>query len=807
MDRNALARATEATSAPTPGYLYVDISKNAAASPQTSVDICRYLTRRLTTKSNPNVKHKCLRVLTKVASSPTNRGMFKRAVVQDHAAVAAIKECLNFRGPPDAARGDQPYEQVRQAAKECLDAVYSDTPSSTAGGGGGMGGGGSMQGIGGGGGVGGSYGQPVAGGGGGGGYGAPSSAGVGGSMGPPGSAPPGAHPHATRRMEGIGSNPAYAGGGGGGGGGALGGSQIKSMVATAAEGFKGIINDPLARNVPGGPPGGGGGSYGGPQNYGNPPGRSELSAATNGQWTMASNRGPNAVGAAPQFAHTSAGVAAPGSGSSGGIAAANRGVGGSWGVGGAAPSASGMGMGIVGVGVGGGLATVPPPAAPAMGTGTAGASASDGSYERNLVLELCPPGGMKAEPPLEKLVAFLRAIPSLDADLVCPVLLDCLEDGQPWIIKAKALCVIEKTLGTADEHGLDAYSAFFHACADEVQPLAVHNRSAIHNPARRVLKALGLEAAYSTAAGGGGAAPAPPIRANRAAAVHVAAAAPNLLDFDEPGAAPAAAAPVPDMLGGDVVPAAAPPPAPAPAPAPAPPTGGDMFGGLTTKDKAAPAPTAAAAPVAPAPASAVASGGDLFGDMQVKPSTSTEAPQENGAAAAAGGSAFGFMNANGTAPAAAPAAPAPAPVAAPAPTPAPAAAPKPDDASFDPLLSLSAPSEPTAEQKVAKTQAQIAQMQAMQYQQQMMMMQQQMAHMQMAMVGGVAAPVGAQSPRPATHAAAGASAGVNANVMSAHNSTATTGFSFLDNASGAAQAAQKKKNAAFDFVMDDMKKG
>lgn len=155
MDRNALARATEATSAPTPGYLYADIAKNAATSPQTSVEICRYLTRRLATKSNPNVKHKCLRVIAKVAQSPVNRGMFQRAVVQDHEAVAAIKACLNFRGPPDAARGDQPYEQVRAAAKECLDAVYSDAPSSTAGAGGMMGGGGgSMQGIGGGGGIG-----------------------------------------------------------------------------------------------------------------------------------------------------------------------------------------------------------------------------------------------------------------------------------------------------------------------------------------------------------------------------------------------------------------------------------------------------------------------------------------------------------------------------------------------------------------------------------------------------------------------------------------------------------------------------
>ena len=277
MDRSALARATEATSSPTPGYLYIDIAKSSATSPQTSIEIVKYLTRRLTTKSNPNVKHKCLRVLTKVSTSPANRGMFKRAVVQDHEAVAAIKSCLNFRGPPDAARGDEPYEKVRSAAKECLDAVYSDSTADVGGVGSGVGGaagmgsmGGIGGGIGGGGGMSGAYGRPVASGSGGGGSM---------SMGPPGSAPPGAHPHATRRMEGIGNpqfrDPRLESGGGGGGGGIAGGATgaaVKSMVATAAEGFKGIIADPLARNVPVGPGGigggGGGGSYGGPSGVG-----------------------------------------------------------------------------------------------------------------------------------------------------------------------------------------------------------------------------------------------------------------------------------------------------------------------------------------------------------------------------------------------------------------------------------------------------------------------------------------------------------------------------------------------------------
>jgi len=806
MDRNALARATEATSSPTPGYLYIDIAKSSATSPQTSTDIAKYLTRRLSQKSNPNIKYKCLKIVTKTSTNPINRGMFKRAVAQDHEAVACIKACLNFRGPPDAARGDEPYEKVRAAAKECLDAVYSDSPSSgEVGGAGGMGGMGSMSGIAGGG-VGGSYGHPVAGGAGGGGGGGGGS----GGMGPPGSAPPGAHPHATRRMEGIG-NPQFRDprldGGGAGAGGA--GETVKSMVATAAEGFKGIIADPLARNAVGAggqQPGiGGGGSYGGPSGggggaYGGPPGRSELSAATNGQWTMASNRGPNAVGAAPQYAHAPS--------VSTGVAAANRGVGGSWGAGGTAPTSSGMSVaamsraeahgGLSAVGAPPPPPTAPPPppsSGPAMGTGTAGRSASDGSYERTLIMELCPPGGMKAEPPPDKLAQFVRAFPSLDCDLVCPVLLDCLEDGQPWIIKAKALCVIEKIVIAADEQGNDAYSSFFHACAEEIEPLAVHSRAAIHNPARRVLKALGMDAAYSAGSAQ------PPARKPAAVAVQP---VPNLLDFDEPAAATAAAA-VPDMLGGDAPPTAAAPPAAAP---PAPAAGGDMFGGLTTKSKAEAPAAAAPAPPAPAATPAPAQGADLFGDMKVKASASAEGPKENGAAAPAAGSAFGFMNAsaNGGAPAVvADPAPAPAAAAPPAAAPSPGSEAKKDEASFDPLLSLSAPSEPSAADKVAKTQAQIAQMQAMQYQQQMMMMQQQMAQMQMAMGGGGGVAAAAQ--RPATHQAAGASAGVNPNVMSSHGGGTSAGFSFLDTAPGAAKQAKEKKDAAFNFVMDDMKKG
>jgi hypothetical protein len=130
-DRSLLSRATEGTQAPTPGYLYLDIAKNVASSPMACQDVATYLTRRLSTKSNANIKFKCLKVISKICESPLTRGLFKRNLSQDSTAMAAVKDALQYRGPPDPARGDEPYQKVRDAAKEALDAIYSDTPTSS----------------------------------------------------------------------------------------------------------------------------------------------------------------------------------------------------------------------------------------------------------------------------------------------------------------------------------------------------------------------------------------------------------------------------------------------------------------------------------------------------------------------------------------------------------------------------------------------------------------------------------------------------------------------------------------------------
>ncbi len=124
MDRSALTRATDPSSAPTPGYLYNDIGKSLT-SPQACIDTLSYLLSRLS-KSNPHIKKKSLKVLSKISSHPASRGMMKRTVVQNPHAISQIKEAIAYRGTMDAVTGDQYNLEVREAAKECLDAVYSD---------------------------------------------------------------------------------------------------------------------------------------------------------------------------------------------------------------------------------------------------------------------------------------------------------------------------------------------------------------------------------------------------------------------------------------------------------------------------------------------------------------------------------------------------------------------------------------------------------------------------------------------------------------------------------------------------------
>ena len=516
---------------------------------------------------------------------------------------------------------------------------------------------------------------------------------------------------------------------------------------------------------------------------------------------MASNRGPHAVNPPANFQQDSAyykqnqaydwASKSVGAGQSGA-----SGVGGSWGAPPAVQPPSSINPQQPYVGITSSQTT----------RGHGGTAVSDGQYEKQLVMELCPPGGLKAEPPPDKLQNFVQAIPSLNADLVCPALLDCLEEGQPWIIRAKALCVMEAciTVGVGED-GINKYADFFYECRGEIDPLTNHARPAVREPAQRVMSLLGLS----------------PSDANRN---PVSAPAPRN-SIAPPVTAPPA--PPADLL--DFGDAPAPPSAPPPAAPPSQPTqnsGGALFGGLKVQDKAGSAP--------PKPVDAPVE--SLLQGMTVNEAPAAESGfgfmQSSEPAAPSSGSGFGFMQSSE------PAAPPPgssfdfmkgseatAPAIAPgssfdfmqAPPPVPATemtkgagtsfafmqsestqliSPNPTKATFDPLAQNYKPSPTTQKAMMEQQQLQQQQLnpvhlQAMYAQQ--LMMQQQMQQMQYAMamqqVGGGAVPMPGVA---------------RTGVMAPGGFAATNSFSFLDK--GGQAQAKKKEDKQFDFVQDAIKK-
>lgn len=818
-DRQALSRATEQTDSPTPGYLFNDIAKSISSSPAACADTATYLIRRLNSKQNHNVKYKCLKVMQMVSVNPMTRGQFKRALSQDVNAMSSIKECLNFRGPPDAIHGDKIYEKVRVQAKETLDAIYSDDPSSgreqqsqygVAGGSGP----GAMTGYGG---TGSMAPNAYATGNSGSGPGYSSQAGVGSTMPLPGG---------PKRMEGIGNpmfkDPRLESDEKG-----IGEMTIGEVMSTAKKGFVGMIKDPLARNVATSSSAHiqsnrignmNNHSYGFQSSYGNngtysghqptyptsstqsgtwntaPPGASELAQNTGGAWTMASNRGPNAIGSdSHRDAYSRGSTSSTTSNIVTGIA---TGVGGSWGASSntasVASQSSSAAHGFT------------PAANNVVNIAATGSAVSDGSYEKTLITELCPPGGMRAEPPTDKLQTFAQSIPSLNPDLICPALLDALEDGQPWIIRAKALCVMSTAINVAETHkqdgGTNAYADFFFECKDEIEPLANHSRLAVREPARKVLKALGIDSAPSTTT------VTTTTGAGKTATQKAAAPPPNLLDFDE---SPETQPPPP--------PTEAPPIPPKPTPPVAPSNNttsvsDSLFGGMSVKSKAETTtpimPELVASsdsdllgvvkestPIAVSTSAPKTSDSGIFGDLNVKPSTSS-APNATGkenldnVEEPSNGSGFSFMNGEKES------------------TTSHAIASK---DSFDPLMGSSSstnqPNNKMQQSIEAQQQAkmmmtpQMAALLQQQQQQQMLLMQMQQMQITSGNANTVNRVMMQQSPQqtssnmnamPRTVPVMG---GVHAGGMSAS-------FAFMDDPAKAKKDASNKK---FDFVSDAMK--
>ncbi|CAI5728330.1 unnamed protein product [Hyaloperonospora brassicae] len=121
---------------------------------------------------------------------------------------------------------------------------------------------------------------------------------------------------------------------------------------------------------------------------------------------------------------------------------------------------------------------------------TSGAQ-SDGSYERNLVTALCAPGGMRAIPPKDKMDAFLKSAITLDAEIVGPILEDCLSDDQ-WTVVSKALATIDALLKT---DGCEEFEEYFAESSGEIEACAKSEKAAVRDRAAKILHHLGVSAA------------------------------------------------------------------------------------------------------------------------------------------------------------------------------------------------------------------------------------------------------------------------------------------------------------------------
>ncbi|RHY29208.1 hypothetical protein DYB32_005338 [Aphanomyces invadans] len=113
------------------------------------------------------------------------------------------------------------------------------------------------------------------------------------------------------------------------------------------------------------------------------------------------------------------------------------------------------------------------------------------SYERSLIDDLCPPGGLARAPPAENLNRFVDLAKSLDMNILGDLLLDKLEDDS-WQVRLKGLCVWEALL---DAPGCEHYAEWLEENVELLQHVAQDPKTAVAIKAKRVLQLIGVDAA------------------------------------------------------------------------------------------------------------------------------------------------------------------------------------------------------------------------------------------------------------------------------------------------------------------------
>ena len=120
--------------------------------------------------------------------------------------------------------------------------------------------------------------------------------------------------------------------------------------------------------------------------------------------------------------------------------------------------------------------------------GRVGGAASDGEYEKQMVLELCAPGGTRAVPPKDKLDEFVVNVRTLNVDLVGGIILDKLGE-ESWQVKSKALAVIEAIIKSS---GVEDFKHFFQDNAGELEALMDDSKATVRDKAVKILRSLGI---------------------------------------------------------------------------------------------------------------------------------------------------------------------------------------------------------------------------------------------------------------------------------------------------------------------------
>eukprot|EP00760_Papus_ankaliazontas_P003924 PhM_4_TR11664/c1_g1_i3/m.64162 len=119
MDKAILKKAISDTPEPTPGYLYRDIMKMTYEDTKTQDKLVAYLLDKLK-ESSTHVLSKTLRVIKHVCQEghPDCQKQFQKQS-------DTIKACASFRGRPDPTFGDMLNQQVRDAAREAMEAAFN----------------------------------------------------------------------------------------------------------------------------------------------------------------------------------------------------------------------------------------------------------------------------------------------------------------------------------------------------------------------------------------------------------------------------------------------------------------------------------------------------------------------------------------------------------------------------------------------------------------------------------------------------------------------------------------------------------